>query len=1441
MQANLEALRLLRVLEHEQRPATREEQEVLAAWSGWGAVPQLFDEQRDEWGQARAQLRELAGEHGYEAARRTTINAHYTDPRIAAAIWQAVTALGFTGGRVLEPGCGAGIFLALAPGEAQLVGVELDPTTAAIARALHPDADIRAESFAHTRLPDAYFDLTVGNVPFADVRLHDPRHNPGAHSLHNHFIVKSLHLTRPGGLVAVLSSHYTLDAANPAARREMSTLADLVGAVRLPTGAHRRAAGTDALMDLLILRRRHPDEPARETSWENTRLVDVDDRQVRINSYLAEHPQRVLGELAVGQGMYGADTLHVRPRGNLEDTPAQLTEALGELVDTAREQGLAWGPRDASRSPAAAGDPSQTAQLAPEGVWDGHITALEDGTFTVTSDGLAEPLKVPASHRSELRALLALRDTARSLLAAEASTLEDTAEIAELRSQLGGRYRDYQRRYGPINRFTLRRTGRTDPATGEERMARVTPTAVRLLRSDPFAALVQALENFDETTQTATPAGILTGRVVVPRAPRLGADTPQDALAICLDTRGRVDLGEIAHLLGTDPGEARVQLGELVYEDPAEQRLVPAAEYLSGNVRAKLEHARQAAIERPELEGNVRALERVLPADLTVEEIEPRLGAVWIDADTHRQFLAEILEDPDIQVEHPGGAMWAVKGRSWSVQATSVWGTERMPAPALAKAVLEQRPIQVTDETDDGRRVVNPTETAAAQEKAQALQERFSEWCWEDPDRARRLAGEYNRRFNAIVLRDYSTEGERLTLPGLARTFQPRAHQRAAVARMLAEPAVGLFHQVGAGKTAEMVIGAMELRRLGLVSKPAVVVPNHMLEQFSREWLQLYPQARVLAASSDDLAGERRRAFVARTAANDWDAVILTRSAFARLPVSAETKIAYTRRELAQLRAMLEHSKGAGGLTVKRLEKQILREEERLQALLDSPRDPGLEFEQTGIDYLIVDEAHDYKNLQTVSNIRDAAIDGSQRASDLHMKLEWLRDRHGDRVATMATATPIANSITEAHVMTRYLRPDLLQAAGIEDFDAWAATFGQTVTEIEVAPTGGGDYRMHTRFARFQNVPEMLRLWHVFADVKTAEDLQLPAPELAERRDGQRAPETVLIDPSPELQAYVQALARRADAVRGRMVTPEEDNMLKVTTDGRKAALDTRLVTGQKASTPGKLDHAADTIARLWREHRDQIYRTPSGDPSPITGALQIVFCDLSTPNPDRWNAYDELRQLLAARGLPAEQVRFIHEARNDAEKARLFAACRAGHVSVLVGSTEKMGVGTNIQDRCIAIHHLDCPWRPADIEQRDGRGVRQGNQNPEIHIIRYATQGSFDTYSWQTVERKARFINQVMRGRLDVREIEDIGENTLSFAEVKALASGDPLILDKAKIDAEVTRLHRLERAWQRAQHTLKGTIAGAEDRAPRSPSRSPPCARPPRSAPTPAATSSV
>ena len=569
---------------------------------------------------------------------------------------------------------------------------------------------------------------------------------------------------------------------------------------------------------------------------------------------------------------------------------------------------------------------------------------------------------------------------------------------------------------------------------------------------------------------------------------------------------------------------------------------------------------------------NVSALQRVLPPDLGADEVRPQLGAAWISEDEHREFLREILRDPTLEVERAGGGVWGVRGNNASIAARSEWGTSRMAAPAIAKALLEQRVVQVTDEVDDGRRVVNPVETAAAQEKAEAIKERFAEWCWEDPERAERLLAEYNRRFNSIVLRDYSAEGERLSLPGLVRTFTPMPHQRAAVARILSEPAVGLFHQVGAGKTAEMIIGASELRRLGMVRKPVIVVPNHMLEQFTREWLQLYPQARILAASSDDLAGDKRRQFVARAAANDWDGVLMTRSAFERIPLSPDTQAWYLRREVEQLRVALTAARGREGrsLTVKRLEKMLLAREERLKKQTDAIKDVGISFEETGIDYVFVDEAHGYKNLETVSNIRDAQIDGSKRATDLHMKLEWLRSRHGHRVATLATATPIANSITEAHVMQRYLRPDLMAAAGVEHFDDWAATFGQTVTEIEMAPTGGGNYRMNTRFARFQNVPEMLRMWHVFADVKTAEDLKLPTPELKphQAEDGaeRRAPKTVVIPAGPEITAYLRELADRAEKVRGRGVDPSEDNMLKISGDGRRAALDMRLVSGKRTA-----------------------------------------------------------------------------------------------------------------------------------------------------------------------------------------------------------------------------------------------------------------------------------
>ncbi len=1401
--ANLEALTVLRALRNEQRPATPEEQWILARWSGWGAVPMLFDEARSAWAVAREELRALLDETEYAAARRSTLNAHYTDPAYVREMWAALARLGFENGRVLEPGCGAGTFIGMAPAGADMCGVELDPTSAAIAAALYPHATVRAESFAHTRLPDGTFDAAIGNVPFGRVKLYDPVHNAGSHSLHTHFVLKSLALTRPGGLVALLTGRYTLDSKRPAARREIAAMADLLGAVRLPSGAHMRVAGTQVVTDLLILRRRETARQPQDIEWEQTIPV-LPGSDLHVNAYFDAHPSHVLGTFALGQGEHGVPELAVRRDDR--PIPEALAEALGEITDSARRAGSVFvsAPGTAADAPSPLDLPEAAADL-----WDGHLTAHPKGWFTRVEMGGHQPRKVPRPQRVELRALLDLRDRALALLEAEATSTEDTLEIQRLRVGASAAYHRYRDKYGPLNRYTLRATGRTDSATGEPAMARLTPPVMRVLREDPHAPLIFALESFDETTHTATAAPLLCRRTLVAREPVRHADEPEAALAVCLDSYGEVRLDPIADLLGTSPEDARVALGELVFDEPAQQCLVPAAEYLSGNVRRKLSEALAAREDRPEFEVNVAALEKVQPPDLGADEVEPRLGAVWIDSATHEQFLREILDDPRLLVESPGGGVWAVDGDRSTVAATSEWGTTRMPAPKLARTLLEQRPVEVRDRVEDPsgreRYVLNPEETAAAAEKAEALQERFSEWCWEDPERASRLLAEYNRRFNAIRLRDYTVEGERLTLPGLAKWFKPLPHQLSAVARMLSEPAVGLFHEVGAGKTAEMVMGCMELRRLGMVSKPAVVVPNHMLEQFTREWLQLYPQTRLLAASVDDLAKQRRRAFVARIATNDWDAIVMTRTAFERLPVRPETAAAYLDQERADLEAALAAATEAKGRTIKRIERALLAAQQAIVKRVQAKVDPGLSFEATGIDYLGVDEAHEYKNLRTFSNIPDAAIEGSNRASDLHMKIEYLRAQHGRRVTTLMTATPIANSITEAHVMLRLGRPDLLREAGVLAFDKWAATFARLVSEIEMAPSCGGQYRLKTRFARFQNVPEMLRMWNVFADVRTAEDLQLPTPLMRQRADGARAPETIVIPASPEVERYIRDLGQRAQAIRDRQVRPDEDNMLKVSTDGRKAALDMRLIDGVPSSTTCKLDVVADRITREWRANRENEYVDPLTDaPSAVRGALQLVFCDLGTPSKDEWSAYGELRRLLVDRGLPREHVRFIHEAKTDVEKARLFAAARAGHVAVLIGSTGKMGVGTNVQARCVALHHVDCPWRPADVRQRDGRGMRQGNQNPEVAIYRYVVEGSFDTYMWQTIERKARFIAQVMRGKLDVREIEDIGDSALSFAEVKALASGDPLILEKATADAELVRLQRLQRAHRRGQNAL-------------------------------------
>lgn len=1424
--ANIEAITLARAVAAAGRPATPAELDTLAAWSSWGAVPQIFEADRPEWAPEHEQLRNLLTERQWNQAMRTTRNAHYTDPGIVAAIWSAVQQLGGAQGRVLEPGCGSGTFIGMAPDTVERVtGVEVDEVTAGIAASLYPHADVRPESFADSRFPDGTFDAAVGNVPFADTVLHDRLHNPNRHSMHNHFIVKSLDLVRPGGLVAVLTSRFTLDATNPAARLDMFDRADLIGAVRLPTGAHRRTAGTEAVTDLLILRRREPGRPAGDDTWLRTTPLRIGGElrtDVRINRYFREHPDHVLGEVSVEHGMHNAQTLTVRA-GDLAGTPHALTVALDGIVQTAVAAGLsATGRAETNQRPAVVAEGIQP------GLWLGMVVGDARSGFQVQTDAGLQPLEVKPAHLRELGELLTLRDLGQDLIDREAAAgHDDDPDMEQVRTRLRDRYEAYVARYGPINRVTLSETGKPDPETGERPIARRYPGPIGYLRRDPFRALVRALERYDEETQRALPAEILNNRVVAPRTQRRGADTAEDALAIALDTSGRLDLGEVADLLGVEPDAARAMLGDLVFDEPDTGRLIPAAEYLSGNVRTKLDAA-QAALDAGDerYRSNVEQLTAVLPEPLGPQDITPKVGAAWISVADHRDFLRELLGDRNALVQtFDGGATWGVRALRGGVKATSQWGTDRRPAPKLFELMLNQQQILVQDHPKGEPSVTNGQETEAAKAKAEAIAERFVEWVWENPERAQRLADTYNRQFNSLVLRNYDGEGDRLTLPGLVKSWTPRPHQRAAVARMLSEPAVLLAHEVGAGKTGEMVMGAMELKRLGLARKPVVVVPNHMLDQVTRDWQQMYPRARLLSAGADDVSSKnglgetRRRELVARIATGDWDGIIITHGAFERIPVSKDFAVRYLEDQVSVARTGLEVAQGTREkLTVKTLERKIQDQEEKIKKRLDGPNDAGLTFESTGIDYVIVDEAHLFKNLATTSSISGASIDGANRSQDLHMKLELLRSRHGERVGTFATATPIANSISEAHVMTRYLRPDLLDAAGVTVFDRWAATFGETVTQLE--PTAsGGSFKFKTRFARFQNVPELLHIWSMFADVKTAGDLNLPRPNIRVRDDGERMPVTTVLPLGPELAEFIDELDDRLKQVSGWSNEPGADNALKIIGEGRHAALDMRLV-GRGASVgPTKVTAAADKIATIWRANADNQYFDDTGQTSPTRGALQMVFCDLSTPKAHKFNIYNELKSLLIERGMPARSIRFIHEADTVAKKARLFAACRSGDVSALIGSTSKMGVGMNVQDRAIALHHLDAPWRPADVQQRDGRVWRQGNQNPEIEIHRWTTEKSFDTFMWQTLARKQTFIEQVLRGRLDVREIDDVGPIRFGYAETTSVTAGDPLIIDKANADRDLSKYRRLERAWQQEHRnldfritTLQAAIAGCD-----------------------------
>ncbi|PJN21149.1 DEAD/DEAH box helicase family protein [Kitasatospora sp. CB02891] len=1473
-------MRLLRRLEGEDRLAAPEEQQVLARWSGWGAVPQVFEDNPPEnLADFAVELRELLDEPQWLAARHNTLNAHYTDAHLVQEVWRLVEGLGFTDGEVLEPGCGSGNFIAFAPDGARMTGIEVDPTTSAITKLLYPDAVVRREGFERTRVPEGHFDLVVGNLPFGRYEVADLVHNKGNHSVHTYFLLKSLHLVREGGLVAVLTSRHTMDGAGHkarAAREEMADLADLVGAVRLPDHAHRSAAGTEVVTDLLVFRRRPAGERGQKghkgvkegsrahleggkipeyPAWTQIGVVplmfrDEESEDFAVNRYFVDNPDLVLGEWMITGREYGPQLTVVGD--------AELPTAFAEAVQRVREAGTEAGLRQT----AGTGAVRLSRLLEPgENRPEGHLQAEPDGTFTQVRDHQVWEYRPPTTQAEELRALLRLRDTAAAVRHAnvedaQAGT-ESSARTLELREQLNREYDAYVAQYGPINRSTWSEQQRTDKKTGRARTVKVRKRPpMGGFHKDPQSGEVTSLEIYDPVSNTARKSTIFTKSTAKHRTPPDRVDSAADALAITLDTKARADLDEIARLLGTDVESARAQLADqrLAFEEPFTLRrtMAAAADYLSGNVRVRLRQAQEAAELEPErFAANVTALLEVQPRDLVPGEIRAQLGAVWIPPSDVQEFAREISGNEGIEVTIKAKTTWSVTGGARSgVAATQQWGTDRRTFTELLTSLLTNGSIRVVDELPDGSKIFNARATEAAKAKAAAIQSRFRSWVWEDPERAKRLAADYNERFNCLVKRSYT--GSRVEVPGLSPAFKLRDHQHEAIARIKQEPSVLLAHEVGAGKTAVMIAGMMELRRTGQVSKPMVVVPNHMLLQFRDDWKRLYPDADILTASSDDLTGRKRSEFIARAAHRDVDAVIVTQTAFEAIPMGAVWQETYISREVKVMEEALEEAKAdveaakSNGVankhrrTVKRLETQLSNGraalEKRIAVLSDQAT---LTFEQLGVDFLCVDEAHMYKNLRTLSTIPDAKIEGSGRATDLHMKLEWLRETTASgRVAVFATATPIANSITETHTMQRYLRPDRLEAAGVEVFDWWASTFGEVVNTVELKPSGAG-FRAKARFAKFQNVPEMLALFHDFADVKLVEDLGL---ELPAKRDGK--PEVVAVDSSPAQLAFIQDLERRAELVTLGRVEPSEDNMLRIVTDGRKAALDIRMVDpAGPADADNKVLAAAGRIFEIWEETKDAVYPVSADDPTehPVPGALQLVFCDLGTPSGDdhgkgsedsddpdevtdwdlllgadreapRWSAYETLREELVARGMPGEKIKFIHEARNDQEKEELFEAARTGRIAVLVGSTSKMGAGTNVQDRAVALHHLDAPWRPADVEQRNGRIERQGNLNPEIRILNYITMGTLDAFMWGVLERKAFFIKQIMKGDINQRVVDDIGSANPDFTELKAIASGNPYLLEMNTVGRLYQSMLDESAAHHQMQASLKDGIAHRE-----------------------------
>lgn len=1354
-----------------------------------------------------------------------------------------------------------------------MTGVEVEPTTAAIARHLYPDAEIITSGLEEVPLADGGFDGVVGNVPFGRYKRFDKVHNADLSlSIHDHFVLKSLYATRPGGVVALITSRYTMDAEKPDARERMYQLGDLVGAVRLPARAHMAAAGTDVVTDVLFLRRRMPGEEPGDKTWltSRKRALPGHDDELAVNAYFDAHPEYVLGELRAGSREWGPEVTVV---GRTDQSPAEsLAAAAAAIAVEARAAGLT----------AAADQRTEPVQTIVTGSTEGALGLDAEGNPTIIDGGRPVPLEIHPSQREQLVQLIRLKGLTLALYEAEADTPEpgETPQLAAMRAELRVAWRDYRKNHPPLTKprqhyvFTppearaqATAQGLKDvPAAWKQR------TAFAWIDDDPDASLLFGLEEWDERTGKGTEQKVLLTRVLEPRILPARANSHEDAIALAMEyDGGRLDMSRVASLLGLDEESAAAQCADagLAYRDPLQgDAWEPRHRYLSGNVRTKLAAARERAAEDPTFQGNVSALERVQPADLAPSEIKAKIGAPWIPVETYNDFLAH-LGFTDASVKHAGGTVWEVSGAKNGDLARTEWGTSSRPTQDLFNALLRQADstIQVTYRDNEGRTYVDKAATDEAQEKARLIAEAFEDWVWADETRAARLAKIYNEQFNNLVLPEYS--GSALTLPGLISGWTMKEHQNAAIRRIVNEPTALLAHVVGAGKTATMAAGAMELRRTGLAKKPCLIVPNHMLKQWSREFRQLYPNAKILAITASDLNKKRRAKFMGRIAGGDWDAVILTHEAFNRVPLRADTMRNYLDHEMQSLRDQLDIAaqSGMGRNTVKQIEESLANAEAKLQQQIESMGDDnGVFLEDTGVDYVFLDEAHEYKNLRTVSAIPGAAIQGSAKATKLHMVLDYLRaTNESDRVATLATGTPIANSVTEAYVLKRYLAPQILEEMGLDAFDNWAATFGEVVSQLEPDPKGDG-YKYKARFSRFFNVPELMAAYRVFADVQMAEDLDLPTPPVLENEDGQRG-ETVLIPPTPAQRQFIKELPHKpwvrkpggvlkalgeglrasvdldlvdaTEALRnlGLNITNEDLSstdpltgervldMDKVADLADAAATDMRSLGGSK-EMGSKIPYAAEKIAEIWQETKDIVYPVSGDDPTPqdLPGGLQLVFLDEGTPGSTAKHAadlYADLRDELVAKGMPRESIRFIHEAGTDRKKEKLFADCRSGRVRVLVGSTQKMGTGTNIQDRAVALHHLSYPWRPADMAQRDGRIERRGNLNApwidntpdHVRILYYITERTFDEFRLTTLARKARFIGQIQRKDFSAREIEDIGADAINLGMLSALASGDPAILQLAEATAERARLQGLARSWDRQQDTRTQQLGDIDD----------------------------